>query len=60
MVLIVMLGVIVSSIIYKVFKEGMAMKISIRVGIAVQNSSISWASKKNRLKNFPLMDDSIK
>jgi hypothetical protein len=38
-----------SSIKYSVFKEGMAIKISIKAGKEVQNSSISCDSKKNRL-----------
>lgn len=56
----VKLGIIVSSIIYKVFREGMAMNINIRAGRVVQKSSISWASKKNRLKDLDKVDEVIR
>jgi len=38
-------GVRFSSIKYRVFIDGMAMKINIKAGKAVQNTSISCASK---------------
>jgi hypothetical protein len=46
----VKLGLIISSIIYKVFKDGIAINTSIIAGRAVQKNSISSAPKKNRLK----------
>lgn len=48
-VLIVNEGFGNSSIMYKIFNDGKAIKISIKVGIDVQNNSISWFSWKNRL-----------
>lgn len=53
-------GLIFSSIKYNVFKDGIAIKSNIRAGILVQNSSISWASRKNRLKFFETTEETIK
>jgi len=50
-------GLEFSSIIYRVFNEGIAMNIKSMAGIEVQNNSISWASKKNLLNFFDLMDE---
>lgn len=49
MALIVKEGLGNSSIMYRIFKDGKAIKISIKVGIDVQNNSISWFSWKKRL-----------
>lgn len=53
-------GFIFSSIRYRVFREGIAINRSIRAGILVQNNSISWASRKNRLKFFDKIEDIIR
>jgi len=58
-VLIVMMGLRFSSIKYKVFKEGIAININMIAGRAVQNSSVSWDSNKNRLKVFFESNDII-
>jgi len=49
----VMLGVLVSSIRYNVFREGRAMKIKRKAGRIVQIVSISCPSIMNLLKFFP-------
>jgi len=49
----VMLGVLVSSIRYNVFKDGRAMKIRRNAGKIVQIVSISCPSIINLLKFFP-------
>jgi len=54
------LGVMVSSIIYRVLREGIAINININAGMDVQNNSISWASRKNRLKDLLTIDENIK
>jgi len=41
-----------SSIRYRVFSEGIAINSSISAGSEVQNSSISWDSRRNWLKCF--------
>jgi hypothetical protein len=56
----VIFGVIISSIIYRVFKDGIAMNINIIAGKVVQNNSISWASRKNRLNDLLMIDEMIK
>jgi len=49
----VILGVLVSSIRYKVFRDGRAMKINRKAGRIVQIVSISCPSIMNLLKLFP-------
>jgi len=49
----VILGDLVSSIRYKVFREGRAMKINRKAGRTVQIVSISCPSIMNLLKFFP-------
>jgi hypothetical protein len=53
-------GLEFSSIIYKVFSEGIAMNINNMAGIEVQNNSISCASRKNLLNFFDLIDETNK
>jgi hypothetical protein len=53
-------GLTISSVIYKIFKEGIAMKISNPIGREVQNNSISWFSMFTRVKKFLDTDDQIK
>lgn len=55
-----MRGAIFSSIRYKVLREGIAINSNIRAGKLVQKSSISWASKKKRLKFMDLAEEIIK
>jgi len=59
-IFIVRFGVLVSSIKYKVFKEGIAIKINKRAGRMVQTVSISCPSIINLLKFFPKVVDSVK
>lgn len=59
-VLIDMIGWVISSIMYKVLRDGIAIKINIRAGREVQNNSISCASKKNRLKELFNIEIDIK
>lgn len=54
------MGVDLSSIIYKVFNDGTAIKINIIAGKEVQNISISWDSKKNRLNLFDIIEERIR
>jgi len=56
----VMLGVLVSSIKYKVFSDGIAMKISKIAGKMVQIVSISCPSIMNLLKFFPIVVDIVR
>jgi hypothetical protein len=56
----VILGFFVSSIRYKVFKEGRAINISSTAGRIVQIVSISCPSIMNLWNTFPLMIDSIR
>jgi hypothetical protein len=51
--LMVILGVLVSSIRYSVFSDGRAMKINRKAGKIVQIVSISCPSIMNLLKFFP-------
>lgn len=53
-------GVLVSSIKYKVFKEGSAINRRNTPGITVQIDSISWPSIKYLLKTFPKTKEVIK
>jgi len=48
-----MFGVLVSSIRYRVFRDGRAMKINRKAGKIVQIVSISWPSIMNLLKFLP-------
>jgi len=57
---IVKFGVLVSSIKYRVFSEGIAMKISRTAGRIVQMVSISCPSIINLLKFFPMVVDNVK
>jgi hypothetical protein len=45
---------------YRVLRDGIAIKINIRAGREVQNNSISCASKKNRLNELFKMEIDIK
>jgi len=58
--LIVILGVLVSSIRYNVFRDGKAMKISKKAGRTVQIVSISCPSIMNLLKFFPNLIEETK
>lgn len=53
-------GLMFSSIKYNVFKEGIAINNNIKAGSLVQNNSISWASRKNRLKFFDKTEEKIR
>jgi hypothetical protein len=57
MVLTVKVGFIISSAMYKIFKEGMAIKINIPTGRDVQNNSISWFSLSIRLKDILCIEE---
>jgi len=50
-------GLEFSSIMYKVFSEGIAMNIKSMAGIEVQNNSISCASRKNLLNFLDLIEE---
>lgn len=56
MAFIVINGEIISSIIYKVFIDGSAIKISRNAGIDVQKISVWCDSKRNRLNALIFMD----
>lgn len=45
----------VSSVKYKIFNDGIAIKIKINIGIIVQINSIVWPWSKNRLINLLLI-----
>jgi len=51
----VILGVLVSSIRYRVFSDGRAIKINRKAGRIVQIVSISCPSMMNLLKFFPMI-----
>lgn len=60
MIFIVKFGVLVSSIRYSVFKDGIAMKINRIAGRMVQIVSISCPSMIYLLKFFPIVVDIVK
>lgn len=59
MVLIVIKGLLISSIKYKSRKEGKAIKIRVIAGIIVQITSIIWPSRSNRLLSLLKKRDNI-
>ena len=59
-VLIVILGILVSSIKYNVFRDGMAINTSIKAGKTVQIVSISCPSIMNLLNDFLTIIEIIK
>jgi len=59
-IFIVKFGVLVSSIKYRVFRDGIAIKISRIAGRIVQIVSISWPSIMNLLKLFPIVVDNVR
>lgn len=55
--LIVILLLYISSDIYKIFKDGRAIKIKIKIGKIVQINSIKWFCSKYRLINLLKIND---
>lgn len=58
-VLIVNLLLWISSVKYKIFNEGIAIKIKINIGRIVQINSIEWLSKRYRLVKLLKINDLI-